>query len=203
MTIATPTVAITSSDPLATLPANAPLVSGTRTFTVTLATATSQTITATDVAAVADGRHERPGPGPWHHPVRAALDRPRLGLPGPDRDLGRLPRELAVDRDRQTHHGGPDRRRVRRCRRTRSRPRDITLILTNGTTDTVVGPLSTAQDVAPITSAVRQPAHQAPDARPVGGRGHLYRLAPVRRRRALSLRVRACAAAAGPAAPVP
>jgi hypothetical protein len=44
------TVAITSSDPHAVLPANAPLVAGTHLFAVTLTTAGSQTITATDTA---------------------------------------------------------------------------------------------------------------------------------------------------------
>ena len=48
---ATPTVAITSSDGNATLPANAALVSGTKTFSVTFKTVGSQTVTATDVAA--------------------------------------------------------------------------------------------------------------------------------------------------------
>jgi len=45
----THTVAITSSDLNATLPANAALVAGTRTFSVTLKTAGSRTATATDV----------------------------------------------------------------------------------------------------------------------------------------------------------
>ena len=44
----TDTVAITSTDGIATLPANAALVAGTRTFSVTLKTAPSQTVTATD-----------------------------------------------------------------------------------------------------------------------------------------------------------
>ena len=43
------TVRITSSDANATLPANAALVAGTQTFTVTLLTAGSRTVTATDV----------------------------------------------------------------------------------------------------------------------------------------------------------
>src|SRR6185503_18843434 len=43
------TVGITSTDANATLPANAPLVSGTKTLSVTLKTAGSQTLTATDV----------------------------------------------------------------------------------------------------------------------------------------------------------
>jgi hypothetical protein len=43
------TVAITSTDGSATLPANAALVGGTETFTVTLKTAGSQTVTASDV----------------------------------------------------------------------------------------------------------------------------------------------------------
>ncbi len=43
------TVRITSSDPNAQLPANAALVAGTQTFTVTLVTAGSRTVTATDV----------------------------------------------------------------------------------------------------------------------------------------------------------
>ncbi len=42
-------VGITSSDPSATLPANAALVSGTKTFSVTLNTSGSQTITASDI----------------------------------------------------------------------------------------------------------------------------------------------------------
>ncbi len=45
----THTVGITSSDAAATLPANAALVAGTRTFSVTLNTVGSRTITATDV----------------------------------------------------------------------------------------------------------------------------------------------------------
>ena len=45
----TDTVAITSSDANATLPANAALVAGTKTFSVTLKTAGSQTVTASDV----------------------------------------------------------------------------------------------------------------------------------------------------------
>jgi hypothetical protein len=45
----THTVAITSSDPAATLPANAALVAGTKTFSVTLRTVGSRTVTATDV----------------------------------------------------------------------------------------------------------------------------------------------------------
>jgi len=44
----THTVRITSSDPAATLPANAALIAGTRTFSVTLNTAGSRTVTATD-----------------------------------------------------------------------------------------------------------------------------------------------------------
>ena len=44
------TVAITSSDAAATLPANAALVAGTRTFSVTLNTAGSRTVTATDIS---------------------------------------------------------------------------------------------------------------------------------------------------------
>lgn len=47
---ATPTVRLTSSDGAATLPANAPLVSGTKAFTVTLNTMGSQTITAADTS---------------------------------------------------------------------------------------------------------------------------------------------------------
>ncbi|MCP6756834.1 hypothetical protein NL533_34930, partial [Klebsiella pneumoniae] len=47
---ATPTVAITSSDANATLPANAALVAGTRSFSVTLKTAGSRTVTATYVS---------------------------------------------------------------------------------------------------------------------------------------------------------
>ena len=43
------TIAITASDPSATLPTNAPLVSGTRAFSVTLKTAGSQTVTAADI----------------------------------------------------------------------------------------------------------------------------------------------------------
>ena len=43
------TVAITSSDANATLPANAALVDGTKTFSVTLKTSGSQTVTASDV----------------------------------------------------------------------------------------------------------------------------------------------------------
>src|SRR5207244_1658699 len=42
------TVAITSSDANATLPTNAPLVGGTKTFSVTLKTASSKTVTASD-----------------------------------------------------------------------------------------------------------------------------------------------------------
>ncbi len=49
---ATPTVSISSSDPNATLPANAPLIGGTRSFSITLKTAGSRTVTATDVAAL-------------------------------------------------------------------------------------------------------------------------------------------------------
>src|SRR5207253_851592 len=44
----TDTVAITSSDAYATLPVNAALVAGTRTFSVTLKTSGSSTVTATD-----------------------------------------------------------------------------------------------------------------------------------------------------------
>src|SRR5262249_56274241 len=43
------TVALTSSDSNATLPANAALVSGTRTFSVTLNTVGGQTLTASDL----------------------------------------------------------------------------------------------------------------------------------------------------------
>jgi hypothetical protein len=46
----TGTVQFSSSDPAAVLPANAKLINGTATFTVTLKTAGSQTITATDTA---------------------------------------------------------------------------------------------------------------------------------------------------------
>ena len=46
---ATDTVAITSSDANAALPANAALVAGTQTFSVTLKTAGSRTVTATDI----------------------------------------------------------------------------------------------------------------------------------------------------------
>jgi hypothetical protein len=46
----THTVAITSSDPAAALPANAALVAGTRTFSVTLNTVGSRTVTATDIS---------------------------------------------------------------------------------------------------------------------------------------------------------
>jgi len=45
----THTVGITSSDPAATLPASAALVAGTRTFSVTLNTVGSRTVTATDI----------------------------------------------------------------------------------------------------------------------------------------------------------
>ena len=45
----THTVAITSSDAAATLPANAALVAGTRAFSITLNTAGSKTVTATDI----------------------------------------------------------------------------------------------------------------------------------------------------------
>src|SRR5213076_709914 len=45
----THTVGITSSDSNATLPANAALSAGTKTFSVTLKTAGSQTVTATDI----------------------------------------------------------------------------------------------------------------------------------------------------------
>ena len=45
----TDTVAITSSDVAATLPANAALVAGSKTFNVTFNTAGSRTVTATDV----------------------------------------------------------------------------------------------------------------------------------------------------------
>jgi hypothetical protein len=45
----TQTVGITSSDSAATLPANAALVAGTRTFSVTLNTVGSRTVTATDI----------------------------------------------------------------------------------------------------------------------------------------------------------
>src|SRR5262249_23262679 len=45
----TDTVKITSSDSTATLPANAPLVAGTKSFNVTFNTAGSFTVTATDV----------------------------------------------------------------------------------------------------------------------------------------------------------
>jgi hypothetical protein len=44
------TVGITSSDPAATLPANAVLASGTRTFSVTFNTLGSRTVTATDIS---------------------------------------------------------------------------------------------------------------------------------------------------------
>ena len=46
---ASDTVGITSSDANALLPTNAPLVAGTRTFSVTLKTSGSQTLTATDI----------------------------------------------------------------------------------------------------------------------------------------------------------
>jgi len=46
----THTVGITSSDSAATLPTNAALVAGTRTFSVTLNTAGSRTVTATDIS---------------------------------------------------------------------------------------------------------------------------------------------------------
>lgn len=49
----TDTVAITSSDPNATLPANAALSAGTRSFSVTLKTAGSSTVTASDVTSPA------------------------------------------------------------------------------------------------------------------------------------------------------
>ena len=49
VTAVTDTVRITSSDVNAQLPANAALVAGTQTFTVTLLTAGSRTVTATDV----------------------------------------------------------------------------------------------------------------------------------------------------------
>jgi hypothetical protein len=51
ITTATPTVAITSTDLNATLPANAALSAGTGTFSVTFKTAGSSTVTATDQAA--------------------------------------------------------------------------------------------------------------------------------------------------------
>jgi hypothetical protein len=47
---ATPVVAITSSDSAAVLPSNAALVLGTGSFSVTLKTAGSRTVTATDTA---------------------------------------------------------------------------------------------------------------------------------------------------------
>ena len=65
---ATPTVAITSSDANATLPANAALVAGTRTFSVTLKTAGTRTVTATDVAAVLTAGHECRGHGQRREP---------------------------------------------------------------------------------------------------------------------------------------
>src|SRR6185503_15965502 len=49
LTSVTDTVGITSSDTNAVLPANAALVAGTKTFSVTLNTAGSRTVTATDI----------------------------------------------------------------------------------------------------------------------------------------------------------
>src|SRR5439155_4135847 len=50
VTSVTHTVGITSSDPGTTLPGNAALVSGTRTFSITFATDGTQTVTATDIS---------------------------------------------------------------------------------------------------------------------------------------------------------
>src|SRR5213079_2851267 len=50
VTTITDTVGITSSDANAVLPANAALVAGTRTFSVSLKTAGSSTLTATDLS---------------------------------------------------------------------------------------------------------------------------------------------------------
>src|SRR5207245_298976 len=47
----THTIAITSSDANATLPANTALVAGTNTYSVTFKTAASQTVTASDTSA--------------------------------------------------------------------------------------------------------------------------------------------------------
>src|SRR5439155_16231865 len=46
----TDSVSLSSSDPNATLPTNSPLVAGTKQLSVTLVTAPSQTITATDAS---------------------------------------------------------------------------------------------------------------------------------------------------------
>ena len=55
------TVQITSSDAAAALPANATLVNGTRTFSITLKTAGNQTITATDTVNSSLSRRQRHG----------------------------------------------------------------------------------------------------------------------------------------------
>ncbi len=58
----TDSVAITSSDSNAALPANAALVAGTKSFTVTLKTNGSKTVTATDATDGAKSPNTSPPP---------------------------------------------------------------------------------------------------------------------------------------------
>ena len=58
ITNVTDTVGITSSDATAVLPANAALVNGTNSFSVTLKDAGSQTVTASDITDGQPDRHQ-------------------------------------------------------------------------------------------------------------------------------------------------
>ena len=145
---------MTSSDPLAALPTNTPLIAGTRTFAVTLC----------DGHQPDDHRRATWPPCSPRARVRAVmvlgttLTAPTAipigsGFPGQTVTSAAYPvswlsteigkRVTAVmTADASDGAGAHDLRRRYR----RSSP-------TNGTTDTVIGPLSTAQDVATITSA--------------------------------------------------
>ncbi len=152
VTTATPTVAMTSTDPLAALPTNTPLIAGTRTFAVILSTATSQTITASDVAAVLT-----PGTSAAVLVLGTTLTAPTAisigsGFPGQTVTSAAYPvswlsteigKRVTAVLTADASDGAGD----------AISATDIVLITTNGTTDTVIGPLSTAQDVAIITSA--------------------------------------------------
>jgi hypothetical protein len=152
VTGATPTVAFTSSDPLATLPGNAALIAGTRTFSVTLATATSQIVTAADVIAtltagssaavlVLGTTLSAPGSIPlgFGFPGQTVTS-PAYPVSWLSTETGKhITATLTADASDGTGHT--------------ITAGEITLILSNGTTDTVVGPLSSAQTVAVIVGA--------------------------------------------------
>ena len=101
----TDTVAITSSDGQANLPANAALVAGTKTFSVTLKTTGSRTVTASDSTNGAKSPNTSPAVTVTSAPTVPALGSPaeRRERQLADADAVRDVLEPGSDDDRQGH----------------------------------------------------------------------------------------------------